>query len=184
MSSLGFNITHPSGTEVQPSKTGEDRRNVEGPDTSKQTQRRKITGEAKEYQIIIRKGISALPKTKSGATLGRPLRIENYLIVTTLALLKTRKTVTQGTTERPLLGTRADHDKLIRVDLVNSKDISPNMLKVITPNESVLAKEMCDFAEELWGCEPLPNIAVSDWGSNAVKLEKEQGLGILKKWTW
>ena len=67
--------------------------------------------------------------------------------------------------------------KLVQVNLVNGKHISLNMLKIISPNEVVLAESMCDFAEELWGCESLPDIAVRNWGNNTIKLDKGTCIG-------
>ena len=48
--------------------------------------------------------------------------------------------------------------KLTKVDLASDKTLSLSVLKLISPNEVILAENMCDFAEELWGSEPLTNV--------------------------
>ena len=67
--------------------------------------------------------------------------------------------------------------KLAKVNLVSGKNINLNGLKLISPKEGVLAERTCDFAEELWGCESLPDLPVTNWGDNTVELERGTMVG-------
>ena len=35
--------------------------------------------------------------------------------------------------------------------------------------------------KSFWGCEPLPNITVSNWGNNTIKLEKGTRIGTVEE---
>ena len=59
---------------MQASEAGEDRRNVEGSDTNKQIQRRKVAGEATKDGGIPKYKQERNKCPKKVATLGRPLR--------------------------------------------------------------------------------------------------------------
>ena len=55
---------------------------------------------------------------------------------------------------------------------MSGKNVNLNGLKLISPKEGVLAERTCDFAKELWGCEPLPDLPVTNWGDDTIELEK------------
>lgn len=156
LGSLGFNITHPSGAAVQP--TGECESRTEGEtDTPKQNNETKVkdsTWEANkegEKQDGDKEGNKCLVDDQRNSN----LRAGEVVLVKDLCL-------------------GPGQTKLVQV---NCKHISLNTLKIISPNEAVLAESMCDFAEELWGCEPLPDITVRNWGNNVIKLEKGTRIG-------
>ena len=133
---------------------------MEGPDTSKLTQKGKVTGEVAKDGGIPNQDQEGRLQLHKEATEDRELpKCDNVSPIIDQEDCNSR---VGGIVLPKDLCLGPGQTKLLRVDLVNSKDISPNMLKVITPNEGVLAKEMCDFAEEVWGCEPLPNITVSN----------------------
>ena len=159
LSSLGFNITHPSGSAVQP--TGECESKTKG---EANAPKQNSEGEVKDNTWEATEDGEKQDCDKEGSKCLVEDQRDNNSRAGEIVLVKD-------------LCMGPGQTKLVQVNLVNGKHISLNMLKIISPNEVVLAESMCDFAEELWGCESLPDIAVRNWGNNTIKLDKGTCIG-------
>ena len=157
LSSLGFNITHQSGVVIQPITESENSSKAKGTDTSQQS--------IKEAKDDLEKDNSV--KSDKDKESGH-----NKETITHLADDQSDNPIVGEVVLRKDLSLGPGQTRLVQVEIINGKNIKSNMLKIISPNEVVLAENMCDFTKELWGCEALPDIEVTNWGDNTITLDK------------
>ena len=67
----------------------------------------------------------------------------------------------------------------VKVKVEQSTESSPEELGVITPEESILASQSCDFVESLWCGEASTSVVLNNWGKEALSLQKDQQVGII-----
>ena len=168
LSSLGFNITHPSGVVIQPITESENSSKAKGTDTSQQSIMEAKDDSEKDNSVESDKD------KESG---------HNKETITHLADDQSDNPIVGEVVLRKDLSLGPGQTRLVQVEVINGKNIKSNMLKIISPNEVVLAENMCDFTEELWGCEALPDIEVTNWGNNTITLDKGTRIGEVEEVT-